>query len=206
MTTIAGISPIDHVSDGLSKLISQYRGLPRAEGWLRAHLEQDRELENAIFAVLAARDVDTCDETRLAVLAKLVGQPPRGTTLEAFRTFVKGAIAANRSMASGSRGPLRVALILDPFARAQRVYPASLRVFLRGTWTGSEDKRAAAALIKRATGAGIGIEVLDRSGEATGKRFFRFRYSTDTPAGTNGFGITTTPGIGGVFAITLQTT
>lgn len=199
---------IDHVAEGTARLVSQFKGLPRLRGWLRAHLEMEQEIEDAALDVLAKRFLDTADRTRLRVLGALVGQGEVGSTLEAFRTFVKGRIATNRSRGSGSAGPLSVARILDPLARAWRLYPATIGIELQGTWEGPADLLAAGELIRAATGAGIAPVVVAVPGAASEPPVSWFSYAPlgaawDAESPGTGFGYSTEPTAGAPIGITV---
>ena len=92
------LAPItNHFNEGLMALIPPFWGKPRIAAWLQTYLDQVQDLEDAAWEVLNAYDIDTCDMPRLNVLAKIVGQPNLGWSLETFRSVVRGKIAANRS-------------------------------------------------------------------------------------------------------------
>jgi hypothetical protein len=87
----------DHYQQALDKLIQRYKGKPRFAAMLKSYIRQVQDLENATWDVINSRDVDTCDETRLEVIGRIVGQPPAGQSTETYRLYVKVRIKVNRS-------------------------------------------------------------------------------------------------------------
>ncbi|MES2384550.1 MAG: hypothetical protein V4593_08370 [Pseudomonadota bacterium] len=81
----------------MTALIPPLWGKPVVAALLRSYLNRVQGLEDDIFEVLAAFDVNTCDATRLAILGKVVGQANFGWDLETYRNVVRARIAANRS-------------------------------------------------------------------------------------------------------------
>lgn len=86
----------NHVSQGTSKFLTPFKGLPRFTAWCKAPLTQVQDLEDTVQDFLAVLDVDAADLPRLILLGKIVGQTQRGT-LEQFRRFVKVRVLVNRS-------------------------------------------------------------------------------------------------------------
>lgn len=92
------VQPItDHVAQGLSRLIEQYKGKPRIQGFLESWLEEVQELSDAAWAVILSRLVDHATGHHLRVLGKIAGQPWREESDERFRVLVRARIAANIS-------------------------------------------------------------------------------------------------------------
>lgn len=91
------IVPADHETDGLLDILGQYESTPRLKSALSALLTQVQSLEDLAYAVLVGRSVYTAIGDQLDVLGKLVGQPRGELVDDAYRVFVLGRIAANRS-------------------------------------------------------------------------------------------------------------
>ena len=189
---------IDHTTEGLRRLIWQYRGRVVLEAWLRAHLTMIQEIDDMFQALLDAFLVDTADLERLKILGRIVGQEPAGASLEAFRLFVKARIAANRSRAKGG-DVSTVARILDPAASLTRLYPATLYVeFLSEHFASLEELKAAASLVASAVGAGIGVRVIDAVPDGDDLIFAFGESMYDEVEG--GLGSSSDPLVGGVLA------
>ena len=90
------ISPIDHIIDGTSKVVSQSRGRPKFLGRLACYLNQVQHLEDAIFAVRNAFNLDTATGFRLDWIGAKVGQPRLGNDTT-YRALIKARIKVNRS-------------------------------------------------------------------------------------------------------------
>ncbi len=86
-----------HFGEGLVALVPPLWGKPVIAAVLRSYLNRVQELEDDIFEVLGAFDINTCDSTRLNVLGRIVGQSNLGWGLETYRNVVRARIAANRS-------------------------------------------------------------------------------------------------------------
>jgi hypothetical protein len=89
---------VQHIRDGLARVISQYRWKPRLNTNLAILLNQVQLLDDAISAVLLAFDLDTAVGWRLDWLGGLVGQPRRGTSDEVYRVYIRARIRVNRSL------------------------------------------------------------------------------------------------------------
>ena len=96
MTTPVAITAPGHILQGLSKLLTPFRGRPRIASWCAVTLQQVQSLEDALWVFAAQLDVDSADAVRLNLLGRIVGQQPRGT-VEQMRRFVKCRILTNRS-------------------------------------------------------------------------------------------------------------
>jgi hypothetical protein len=88
---------IDHIQQGLSRVISQYRNKPKWMILWACYLQQVQYVEDAVHAVVAIWRLDTATGWRLDVLGSLVGQPRIGTTDAIYRTYIQARIRANRS-------------------------------------------------------------------------------------------------------------
>jgi len=73
------------------------QGLPRISAIQWAILKQCQELEEVFLAIVASRNIDTADWTRLVMLAGVVGQDVLTSDLETLRRQVKARVAVNSS-------------------------------------------------------------------------------------------------------------
>ena len=91
------IKQLDHVTDGLSRLLTQYKGKTRMEAVLTAYLEQVQELETAFFELLELRFLDTVVGVPLDVAGKILGEPRNGRVDELYRVALKARALINYS-------------------------------------------------------------------------------------------------------------
>ena len=91
------IAPINHITDGTSKVISQYQGKPKFLLRLACYLNQIQHAEDQLALIHEAFRPDTAVGFRLEWLGKKVGQPRVGASDDIYRLFIKARIAANRS-------------------------------------------------------------------------------------------------------------
>lgn len=157
--------PVDHVQAALDRLPHQYRercgepGESNTQKLIRVLMSPAADLENALLAVLASRNVDTAVGFMLDLLGKLVGRPRAGETDdEIYRRYVKAQISANKSDG----------LINDIIAIADLVMSdenaiailhndgiAAYRIEIAGVSTSMEVATVLVSLIVRATAAGV---------------------------------------------------
>jgi hypothetical protein len=169
-----------HFGEGLTALVPPFWGKPVIAALLRSYLNRVQELEGDIFDVLSAFDVRTCDETRLAVLGRIVGQSNLGWDLETYRAVIMARIAANRShgreqdlitvigLASGAVGAVVLA-----------IGNANLYVTLPGAITDAA-LTALRFLLPKTRAAGVGMQLFV-SGATEPDEIFRWGdlWSTD---------------------------
>lgn len=92
------ITPFDdHFKQALVKLVAPFWGKPRIASLLYALLRQTQILEDTIWEVSEAYQIDTADSARLDVLGRIVGQPRFGFSDEEYRAVIRGRIRAARS-------------------------------------------------------------------------------------------------------------
>ena len=91
------LPPIDHISEGLGRVIYQYRSKPKLMTYIACLLDQVQCLDDAAEQVFEAFCFDNAVAQRLRVLGDLVGQEPSGLGDDAFRTLIRARIRANRS-------------------------------------------------------------------------------------------------------------
>ena len=95
------IPKIDHIADGTSKVISQYRNKPRFLIRLACYLNQVQHIEDAIFAVRDAFNPDTATGFRLDWIGRKVGQTRVGGD-GTYRICIKARIRVNLSSGKAS--------------------------------------------------------------------------------------------------------
>lgn len=107
------VPPVDHILEGISLLVSQYRNKPKLAVWIMVYLQRLQEVEDSIHAVVDAWSVDNAVGWRLDVIGDRVGQPRTGSSDDVYRLWIKARIRANRS--GGRIGDLRgIADLLIP--------------------------------------------------------------------------------------------
>jgi hypothetical protein len=156
------IPPIDHILDGTSKVISQYRGRPKFLSRLACYLWQIQHIEDAIFAVRNAFSPDTATGFRLDWVGAKVGQSRLGTD-DTYRALIKARIRVNRSQGKFTDF-LAVGDILftswtyDEWATTIQVYTSDV--------LSTEYLDVAGALLQAAAPGGIPVFLLDSPGPA----------------------------------------
>jgi hypothetical protein len=92
------ITKIDsHIEDGLARLISQYKGKERIEGFISSFIRPLEALETGLISTLNNRWVNTAIGKQLDLLGSIVGEGRRGQTDEEYRIKIIIRIAINTS-------------------------------------------------------------------------------------------------------------
>ena len=89
-----------HFGESIVKFAPPFWGLPRVASLLLAMVNRLQELEDEHWGadgLFALYTIDGADDTRLAVLGRIVGQPNQGWNTETYRAVIRGKIRANRS-------------------------------------------------------------------------------------------------------------
>lgn len=158
MTALGKLVPIlDHLEQAKNKLLRRYENKPRFAALLDSYVQQIQDLEDAAWGVIASRDVDTADETRLDILGRLVGQPRRGATLEAYRLYVKTRILVNRSMGTAAE-IVRIAtlLLIDQAPTYTEGEPAYFLLSAPNPLHADVDLNVFKEMVRDAKAAGVG--------------------------------------------------
>lgn len=89
---------LDHALRAVNRLVSQFQESPKVKGMFTALGNETQTLENALWGILVARDLDNANDKTLDNLGALVGAPPRGPKNNTqYRNRVKVQIKANKS-------------------------------------------------------------------------------------------------------------
>lgn len=184
----------EHIDQAFAKLLEQYRGKPRFLALQASYVGQIQELEDVIWDVLGAFDVDTCDLLRLKILGKRVGQVYRGEAVNDYRRYVKARILINRSHGHADEIIEIAELVLDGLALTyDEFYPAAIVMGATDTDASGADPALAVEMLREGKAAGVGFQFVWGRSAA-----FKFS-ATSTPNTTTsvGLGSTVTPGLGG---------
>lgn len=90
----------DHVEQGLSRLLWQFKDKPRIAAWTRSYLRQVQLLEDAAWDVLIKRWIDYAEGVQLDVIGKIVGELRAGRVDAIYKTFIHARVRINRSQGS----------------------------------------------------------------------------------------------------------
>ncbi len=177
----------DHEEQGVALLISQFRDKPFIEILVKALMTQVQELENALFALLVERSIDTAVGAQLAVIGRIVGQEKGTFDEETFRTFIRGRVLVNRSSGTTDQMVELVNTLLPDGASLvlREYYPAAFQIEVTGS-VPDFFGNALAAMVLEAKELGVAPHVLWFNGAAP----FRFAAVAGTPdlGSPNGFG------------------
>ena len=183
----------------VSRLIEQFKHKPNLEALIRSYLKQVQDLEDALFEIILARNVDTAIGVQLSTIGKIVRQPRTTSDDERFRTAIRARIAINLSDAT-AEDLIKIAKLLlvdgETFALRDEP-PAQLRVTIFDPLT-SADADLVHALLELADAAGVRLLLQWQSTltAATDKLLLGSTVGSPTTGGTLGttVGSVTNPG------------
>jgi len=190
-----------HVIDAEGRLLQQYKGRPRVQGLLGATVTQIQDLEDAIFAVDAARQLWNGTSVpavgaQLDAIGDIVGIKRNGLSDAEYILFIFGKIAENYSDTTiPTIGAIIGYLFQGTSVLIQNYYPASISFEVGGSTIPPTLYALARNLVQAALGAGIRLAF---GAVSTHDRIFRFA-GPGVDGALNGFPDSNVPGSGGVF-------
>jgi hypothetical protein len=159
------LQPIDHIRDGLARLITQYRGKPRLTAWVAIFLEQIQLLDDAIELDARLFEVDTAVGWRLDVVGSWVGQARIGSTDAVYRLYIKARIRANRSIGRVSDVRAVATMLLGASSYTYDEYSQNIIITdLTGNLV-PETALAVHTLLQQTAGAGVRVWLYWNTGE-----------------------------------------
>ncbi len=147
----------DHRTDGLAKLLAQFKDMPRMEAVLGAFLDQIQKIEDVLWALFTEDWIDTATGDRLDVLGDIVGEERGGASDEEYRSFIRARVRVNRSTGLLAELVAIVKLIQydDLDVHAREYYPAALQVEADEEVTVNPHR--VAAMLQDAAPAGVAL-------------------------------------------------
>lgn len=191
----------NHVQQALARLLQQYKQRPLLAALITSLVVQIQDLENAIFALDAGRQLWNGTNTpavgmQLDEIGTIVGISRNGLDDATYLLFIFGKIAENFSDTTTST----ILNVIGYVFQAQQVivqdiYPAGISVQVIGTPISPSLYLTAANLVQQSLGAGINLVFV---GGSPSQNVFRF----DGPGivgAINGYSDLNNPSIGGDF-------
>lgn len=87
----------DHVAAALARQKQQYIGKPKVEAWIEILVTPVQRLEDALYALIIERTIDTAIGDQLDVIGALVGQARDGRSDADYRRFIRATITSNKA-------------------------------------------------------------------------------------------------------------
>jgi hypothetical protein len=150
---------LNHVVEGLGKLISQYAGKPNIEAVLTSYLNQIQELEDVLYDLMILRWIDNAEGAQLDGFGQIVDEPRLGKN----DTIYKLALKAKRSVIMSQGTPndiLDTGRTLLPVIDIEIIesYPAYFTLYLSGDF-GGVDWFTVKEMISASKPIGVGYEI-----------------------------------------------
>jgi hypothetical protein len=181
----------EHVQSALDKLLQQYKGKPKFEGFISALASQVQDTENALKQLFEERSIDSAVGVNLDVIGEIVGLArTTGQTDEEYRDDLKVKVVQNLN--EGTPEEFIAAAIYFIGANVveyTELYPAAVSIVADVLLT---DERAAVVrtILESFLPAGVSI---GNFGFVSSTNPFRFDIG-------NGFGDDADPELGGLLA------
>jgi len=94
---------IDHVVQGLDRMLWQWKDKPNATGLIQSYLESAQEVEDVFFQLLNERGINTAIGAQLDVIGDLVGEPRLGRDDDTYRAALLNRVILNSSTATPAK-------------------------------------------------------------------------------------------------------
>jgi hypothetical protein len=87
----------NHVEQGLARLISQYQNAVQFKLWISVYLRQIQRIEDGIWEVIYARNIDSGIGVQLDLIGKILNRARGGLSDDDYRIALRAEIAILRS-------------------------------------------------------------------------------------------------------------
>lgn len=91
-----------HLEEALISMAPPWWGKPRIAALLKSYLDQCQAVEDAVWEIIAIRELETADLPRLKVLGLIIGQPRLLFSEEVYRDVLRARALANVSRGRAS--------------------------------------------------------------------------------------------------------
>lgn len=103
----------DHVAQAIDRLPQQFKQKVNIEALLTALVTPVQTLENALYALLTERDVNSAIGQQLDDIGAIVGEARQGRLDDDYRRFVRARISTNKSKGTAADVLTVARLIID---------------------------------------------------------------------------------------------
>jgi hypothetical protein len=118
-----------HVADAQARLLEQFKNQPKILALVDSLTAPEVDAEAVLFAVRAARNIDTAVGVQLDRIGRIVGEERQGREDDVYRLYLKVRVALNRASGTGDEILNVMSLVLgDSLDALEFYYPASLVV------------------------------------------------------------------------------
>lgn len=185
----------NHVEQAKERLIQQYKGKTRIEGLIEAAVAGKQDLEDTATQLNTLRSVDTATGAQLDGIGEIVGVEREGGQSDAdYRVRIKAQIGINLSQGQ----PERIISTFQVLKEAelvllQQLQPAAIGISSEATFVDQEEVDEILEILESISPAGVRVDFI---GIFDADEPFAFQGSISGL----GFGSTTDPLLGGLFA------
>lgn len=148
----------NHVEEAINHLIELFRDGPRNQAILHVLLGQFQEIENVIWDLLTAFDLDTAVGAQLDILGVILNEPRAGRTDEDYRAALRVVILVYKS---NGKLPemLEISQKLVPAADIVMAEPATATLYIGFSTLSTTSLRTVFNMLTRAKAAGVRLLV-----------------------------------------------
>lgn len=161
----------NHVTEGISYLLEQFKGLTNWPKVLTAFLDQIQDLEDMFADLINITNVDESEGDQQDVIGKIVGEERQGRSDANYTPFLKGRTLVNTSEGT-SEDIIELLTVLntDTVVEFIRLPPAGYRAYMLSAVTSEDIAEQYAVMMKEATLAGVWGQLL-HSADIAADRF-----------------------------------
>jgi len=151
----------NHVSVADGRLTSQYDNAENLKALIQVDAERVQDLEGVAYSLLTERWLSDAVGQQLDKLGAMVGEPRIARDDSDYRDSIFLRIQLNRAGGEPEQVLTYLRVLFDTDdVRIDELYPANIEIFVNADVIEKQ-----AFLVQRAVGAGIGVFILNGSGE-----------------------------------------
>jgi hypothetical protein len=160
VTEVEGVYVLNenHIEEAINHLIELFRDGPRNQAILQVMLGQFQEIENVIWDMLTAFDLDSAEGAQLDVLGVVLNEQRGGRDDEDYRAALRVVILVYKS---NGKLPemLEISQQLVPSASIVMAEPATATLYIGFSTLGTTSLRTVFSMLVRAKAAGVRLLV-----------------------------------------------
>lgn len=151
----------NHVTEGISYLLEQFKGLTNWPKVLTAFLDQIQDLEDMFSDLIGISNIDDAEGDQQDVLGKIVGEARQGRSDADYTPFIKGRVLVNRSYGT-SENIIELLTVLNTGTEVvfTPLQPAAYTAYMLQAVASEDVAEQYAEMMQEATMAGVNGQLL----------------------------------------------
>lgn len=189
-----------HTSEALANLLEQFQESEDLKSLLTVYVDQCQDIEDAVYPIIDARNINTMTGDRLDGLGEIVNVSRGGRTDAEYRLRIRAELAILKSKGIVQDLISTLQLLIGqrtPDIQVDEYYPKTIYLRPRNFRVEADDMDTIANLLRRAAPAGTMVQVIYSTTETDDDNMFRYSDTVDVPetSSAQGFGNGTYTGV-----------